>query len=141
MDFDNSSKKKKHSESRKKHSHKSHKIESSKSGKVNDVFNLLSESDAADNISNKIIKNLDINFIKGDRGVRGERGPPGDVGPAGPVGPVGPKGRHGPAGPHGPKGHRGKRGHIGPSFIWRGPWECERHYKQNDIVFFCGSRW
>jgi len=67
---------------------------------------------------------------------KGERGPKGDRGDRGQQGE---RGERGYDGKRGPRGEKGKRGHRGKSLIWKGQWNPNEHYEENDIVQYNGS--
>jgi len=64
------------------------------------------------------------------------------VGPQGPQGPAGATGPAGPQGPIGPTGHTGQTGQTGPQgdgFTFRGEWDANTKYHENDVVTNLGS--
>lgn len=66
-------------------------------------------------------------------------GPEGPEGPAGPQGPIGPAG---PQGVEGSKGDQGVQGPVGPAgMTWRGVWNPEDDYVNDDSVYHEGSSW
>lgn len=65
--------------------------------------------------------------------------PIGPQGPQGDQGPIGPKGSQG---EEGPKGDQGVQGPVGPAgMTWRGVWNPEDDYVNDDSVYHEGSSW
>jgi hypothetical protein len=86
-----------------------------------------------------------LNGAQGEQGIQGEtgaEGPQGDQGIQGETGPEGPQGETGAQGETGPQGEQGFQGETGAIGInFRGAWNSETNYVDNDAVFYGGSTW
>lgn len=81
-----------------------------------------------------------VGNIRGPIGYTGPEGPDGPAGPQGIQGTQGIQGPEGPEGPLGPQGNAGPTGPVGPAGLeWRGPWDSETDYVNNDAVSFQGA--
>src|ERR1035437_3594790 len=74
------------------------------------------------------------NGAVGPIGPQGSAGPPGVQGPVGPTGAAGVQGNVGPVGATGAVGPTGPVGPTGAGFTFRGEWDGNAQYVQNDVV-------